>query len=79
MRQQFALALSKLRGYVVPTDHSAEAASKVSAEFDAKVQADLNQHVKSKFFSRKGATYWQNVRPTHFQLYEEWWQKLRNA
>ena len=75
----YGAALSKLRGYVVPTDHSAEAASKVSAEFDAKVQADLNQHVKSKFFSRKGATYWQNVRPTHFQLYEEWWQKLRNA
>ncbi|PYN69842.1 MAG: spermidine/putrescine ABC transporter [Candidatus Rokuibacteriota bacterium] len=75
----YGAALSKLRGYVVPTDHSAMAAAKSGGEFDAKVQADLNQHVKNKFFSKKGATHWQNVRPTHFQLYEEWWQKLRNA
>src|SRR5207247_581858 len=75
----YGAALSKLRGYVVPTDHSAMAAAKSGGEFDAKVQADLNQHVKNKFFSKKGATHWQNVRPTHFQLYEEWWQTLRNA
>ena len=42
-------------------------------------QKDLADHVKSKFFSMKGAIYWQNVRPDNFQLYEEWWQKLRNA
>jgi putative spermidine/putrescine transport system substrate-binding protein len=75
----YGAALSKLRGYVVPTDHSVAAARKFSKDFDAKFQAETNQHVKTKFFSRKGATYWQNVRPRNFQQYEEWWQRLRNA
>ena len=34
------------------------------------------RHVKAKF---AGKVYWQNTRPDNFQLYEEWWQKLRNA
>ena len=41
----------------------------------AKVKA-LADHVKAKF---AGKVYWQNTRPDNFQLYEEWWQKLRNA
>jgi putative spermidine/putrescine transport system substrate-binding protein len=37
---------------------------------------ELAEHVKAKF---SGKVYWQNTRPDNFQLYESWWQKLRNA
>jgi putative spermidine/putrescine transport system substrate-binding protein len=36
----------------------------------------LTEHVKAKL---AGKVYWQNTRPANFQLYEEWWQRLRNA
>jgi len=36
----------------------------------------LSEHVKAKL---TGKVYWQNTRPANFQLYEEWWQRLRNA
>jgi putative spermidine/putrescine transport system substrate-binding protein len=44
--------------------------------FDPKKVKELADHVKAKF---GGKVYWQNTRPDNFQLYEEWWQKLRNA
>jgi putative spermidine/putrescine transport system substrate-binding protein len=46
------------------------------SEFDPADIAAKADHVASKF---AGKVYWQNVRPDNFQLYEEWWQKLRNA
>ena len=72
-------ALGKLRGYMVPTDNNVTYAKAHPQEWPMQEQKDLADHVKSKFFSMKGAIYWQNVRPDNFQLYEEWWQKLRNA
>jgi putative spermidine/putrescine transport system substrate-binding protein len=75
----YGCALGKLRGYMVPTDKNAEYAAAHPDEFDPEFHKNLADHVKAKFFSMKGAVYWQNVRPDNFQLYEEWWQKLRNA
>lgn len=75
----YGCALGKLRGYMVPTDKNAAYAEAHPDEFDPKFQSELAEHVKAKFFSMKGAVHWQNVRPDNFQLYEEWWQKLRNA
>jgi putative spermidine/putrescine transport system substrate-binding protein len=75
----YGCALGKLRGYMVPTDKNAEYAEAHPDEFDPEFHKNLADHVKAKFFSMKGAVYWQNVRPENFQLYEEWWQKLRNA
>lgn len=75
----YGCALGKLRGYMVPTDNNAAYAEAHPDEFDPKYHADLADHVKAKFLSMKGSVYWQNVRPDNFQLYEEWWQKLRNA
>ena len=72
-------ALGKLRGYMVPTDNNVSYAKAHPQEWAMQEQKDLADHVKAKFFSMKGAIYWQNVRPDNFQLYEEWWQKLRNA
>lgn len=72
-------ALGKLRGYMVPTDNNVRYAQNHPGEWNVKEQKDLADHVKAKFFSMKGAIHWQNVRPDNFQLYEEWWQKLRNA
>jgi putative spermidine/putrescine transport system substrate-binding protein len=72
----YGCKLGTMRGYVVPTDNNAAYAAAHPAAFDpAKITA-LGEHVKAKF---AGKIYWQNTRPDNFQLYEQWWQKLRNA
>lgn len=68
--------LGTLRGYVVPTDNNVKYAKAHPKAFDPKKVEALANHVKAKF---AGKVYWQNTRPDHFQLYEQWWQKLRNA
>jgi putative spermidine/putrescine transport system substrate-binding protein len=72
----YGCKLGELRGYVVPTDNNAAYAAAHPDAFDAKKVKDLGEHVKAKF---AGKVYWQNTRPDNFQLYEQWWQKLRNA
>jgi putative spermidine/putrescine transport system substrate-binding protein len=47
-----------------------------SSAFDPARVGELVEHVKKKF---SGKVYWQNTRPDNFQLYETWWQRLRNA
>ncbi len=68
--------MTKNRGYVVPNDTTL-AFAKQSSEFDFEEQKKKIEHVKNKF--SKGKVYWQNVRPTNYKLYEQWWSKLRNA
>jgi putative spermidine/putrescine transport system substrate-binding protein len=68
--------LGMLRGYVVPTDNNVAYATAHSGAFDPANVKELAEHVKAKF---AGKVYWQNTRPDNFQLYEEWWQRLRNA
>ena len=72
----YGCKLGELRGYVVPTDNNVAYAAALPDAFDAKKVKDLGEHVKAKF---AGKVYWQNTRPDNFQLYEQWWQKLRNA
>lgn len=72
----YGCKLGELRGYVVPTDNNVAYAAAHPDAFDAKKVKDLGEHVKAKF---AGKVYWQNTRPDNFQLYEQWWQKLRNA
>ncbi|PCI87605.1 MAG: hypothetical protein COB24_05630 [Hyphomicrobiales bacterium] len=60
----YGAQLSLLHGYVVPSDLNVD-----------KV-AEVTEHVRKKFSSK---IYWQNTRSDNFQLYEQWWQKLRNA
>jgi len=60
----------------VPTDNSVAYATAHPHVFDPAAVKALSEHVKAKFASK---VYWQNTRPANFQLYEEWWQKLRNA
>ncbi len=69
-------ALATSRGYIVPADTTTEYAAAHPGEFDAADIAAKAKHVADKF---AGKVAWQNVRPDNFQLYEEWWQKLRNA
>jgi putative spermidine/putrescine transport system substrate-binding protein len=75
----YGCVLGKLRGYMVPTDLNVEVARANPDQFDPEFHENLAEHVKAKFFSMKGAVHWQNVRPDNFQLYEEWWQRLRNV
>lgn len=72
----YGCELGTLRGYVVPTDNNVKYAEAHPDAFDPKKVKELADHVKDKF---AGKVYWQNTRPDNFQLYEEWWQKLRNA
>jgi putative spermidine/putrescine transport system substrate-binding protein len=65
-----------LRGYAVPTDNNVAYATAHPRVFDPVAVKALSEHVKAKF---AGTVYWQNTRPANFQLYEEWWQRLRNA
>ncbi len=75
----YGCALSKLRGYVVPTDKAVDYAGKNPSEFDSKVIAATAQHVHDKFLKQGGQAFWQNSRPKEYKLYEEWWSKLRSA
>lgn len=68
------LALS--RGYVVPSDKTTEWAAANMEAADAEQVKSVVEHVAKKFSDK---VYWQNTRPDNFQLYEEWWQKLRNS
>lgn len=72
----YGCELGKARGYLVPTDNNLAYAKAHPDEYKADDVAKLADHVKAKF---SGKVYWQNCRPDNFQLYEEWWQKLRNA
>jgi putative spermidine/putrescine transport system substrate-binding protein len=72
----YGCKLATLRGYAVPTENNVAYAAAHSGAFDPAAVRDLSEHVKAKF---AGRVYWQNTRPANFQLYEEWWQKLRNA
>ncbi|MBL4890973.1 MAG: extracellular solute-binding protein [Rhizobiaceae bacterium] len=72
----YGCILGQMRGYVVPTDNNVAYAKAHPDEFKPETVEALANHVKGKF---SGKVYWQNTRPTNFQLYEEWWQKLRNA
>lgn len=71
----YGCALLKLRGYVVPSDTTVDFA-RSSGLFDPKVTADSVAYVQKKLDSK---VYWQNVRPAEYRLYDEWWDKLRNA
>lgn len=72
----YGCELGATRGYMVPTDKNVEYAKAHPDQYKADEAAKLADHVKAKF---AGKVYWQNTRPDNFQLYEEWWQKLRNA
>ena len=72
----YGCKLGEMRGYVVPTDNNVAYAEAHPDAFDPAKVKELAEHVKAKF---AGKVYWQNTRPDNFQLYEEWWQKLRNA
>ena len=72
----YGCKLGLLRGYVVPTDNNVAYATAHANAFDPAVVRELDEHVKQKF---AGKVYWQNTRPDNFQLYETWWQRLRNA
>jgi putative spermidine/putrescine transport system substrate-binding protein len=72
----YGCKLGQLRGYVVPTDNNVAYATAHANAFDPAGVRELDEHVKQKF---AGKIYWQNTRPDNFQLYETWWQRLRNA
>jgi putative spermidine/putrescine transport system substrate-binding protein len=72
----YGCKLATLRGYAVPTDNTVAYAAAHAGAFDPAAVRELSEHVKAKF---SGRVYWQNTRPANFLLYEEWWQKLRNA
>jgi putative spermidine/putrescine transport system substrate-binding protein len=72
----YGCELGQARGYLVPTDNNLTYAKAHPDEYKPDAVAALADHVKSKF---AGKVFWQNARPDNFQLYEEWWQKLRNA
>lgn len=72
----YGATLAGMRGYVVPSDTTVAYAEANADAFDVEEISGIVQHVQDKF---QGKVYWQNVRPDNFQLYEEWWQRLRNA
>ena len=72
----YGCKLATMRGYFVPTDNNVAYATAHSAAFDRAKVEELSENVKAKFSSK---VYWQNTRPDNFQLYEQWWQRLRNA
>jgi putative spermidine/putrescine transport system substrate-binding protein len=75
----FGNQIMKMRGYCSPTDKVVKYTEAHSNEFDLQWIKGKQANVLNKFQKKKGATYWQNVRPDNFKLYEEWWEKLRRA
>lgn len=74
----YGCKLAELRGYAVPNESSIKFAE-ATRRFDSKKVSELSSHVRGKFTVGSGETFWQNVRPANFRLYEEWWSRLRNA
>jgi putative spermidine/putrescine transport system substrate-binding protein len=75
----YAAKLAEMRGYVVPNDSGVEFTKKNPNLFELNKQQTISDNVKNKFLKMKGNIHWQNVRPTNYYDYEEWWSKLRNA
>lgn len=75
----FGNQIMKMRGYCSPTDKVIDYTEAHPDEFDLDWIKGKQKHVLDKFKKKKGETYWQNVRPDNFKLYEEWWEKLRRA
>ncbi len=73
----YGCQLAELRGYAVPNDTMISFAEK-NPDFEEQKIKKLSSHVKSKF-QEGGRSYWQNVRPDNYRLYEEWWSRLRNT
>jgi putative spermidine/putrescine transport system substrate-binding protein len=73
----YGCALTKLRGYVVPSDNSIQYANLHPNEFDPGQISQTTRHVQDKFKQMKGQVYWQNVRPSNYKQYEEWWSRLQ--
>ncbi len=71
----YGCALATTRGYVVPSDRSVAYAE---VNRGNSIRRDRRQGRPCRGQVR-GQSLWQNVRPDNFQLYEEWWQRLRNA
>jgi putative spermidine/putrescine transport system substrate-binding protein len=76
---RYGYDLAKLRGYIVPNDSSLVYAKQHKSLVEYEQQDKIIKNVKSKFMEKKGAIYWQNVRPKNYRKYEEWWSRLRNA
>jgi len=72
----YGCELAATRGYIVPSDSTVAYAQAHPDEYGPADIAAKAKHVQDKF---TGKVYWQNTRPENFQLYEEWWQRLRNA
>lgn len=74
----YGCRLTELRGYVVPTDAAVQHAQLYPETFDARGIERVVEHVKTKFLSQKGEIYWQRVRPTNYELYDEEWRKFQS-
>lgn len=72
----YGCELLRLRGYVVPNDSTLDFARK-SAKVDLSEIKSSIANVIGKISG--GPVFWQNVRPIEYRLYEEWWDKVRNA
>ncbi|MEA1964496.1 MAG: extracellular solute-binding protein [Candidatus Aerophobetes bacterium] len=75
----FGNQIMKMRGYCSPTDKVVKWAEEHPDEFDPQWIEEKQKHVVYKLEKKKGKTYWQNVRPDNFKLYEEWWEKFRRS
>lgn len=75
----FGNQIMKMRGYCSPTEKVMQYAEAHPDEYDPEWIQGKQKHVLDKIKRKKGETYWQNVRPDNFKLYEEWWEKLRRA
>jgi len=72
---KYGAALAALRGYAVPNSSSIKYAIDNQLPISQQVQNTV-KHVQSKISK---TLYWQNVRPDNYQLYEEWWSKMRST
>jgi len=75
----FGNQIMKMRGYCSPTDKVVKWAEEHPDEFDPEWIKEKQKYVIYKLEKKKGKTYWQNVRPDNFKLYEEWWEKFRRS
>jgi putative spermidine/putrescine transport system substrate-binding protein len=76
----YGVDLALKRGYVVPCDSTLSwlAANPSShTQQEGQQVTSIVEGVKQKFFEMGGRSQWQNVRPTHYKLYEQEWSKLR--
>jgi putative spermidine/putrescine transport system substrate-binding protein len=72
---RYGAEMARSRGYAVPNTTTLSFANDTDLP-EEKLIFDTVAHVRQKM---EQTVFWQNVRPTNYRLYDEWWSRFKTA